>query len=88
TKGRDAPPARSRRPSSGMSLTWRERRWRRGRGRPNSALTIDGADIERLSPLGTDHTTLTGRYRVLLPAPLHDRSAYRPLNTPEGAAAA
>jgi hypothetical protein len=45
-------------------------------------------DIERLSPLGTDHTTLTGRYRVLLPALLHDRGAYRPLNTPEGAAAA
>ena len=29
-------------------------------------------DIERLSPLGSDHTTLTGRYRILLPAPLHD----------------
>jgi TnpA family transposase len=45
-------------------------------------------DIERLSPLGSDHTTLTGRYRVLLPAPLHDRSAYRALNTPQDAAAA
>jgi Tn3 transposase DDE domain len=45
-------------------------------------------NIERLSPLGGDHTTLTGRYRVLLPAPLHDRSAYRALNTPEDAAAA
>jgi TnpA family transposase len=44
-------------------------------------------DIQRLSPLGTDHVTLTGRYRVLLPAPLHDRSAYRPLNTPQAAAA-
>jgi len=41
-----------------------------------------------VTPLGTDHTTLTGRYRVLLPALLHDRGAYRPLNTPEGAAAA
>jgi Tn3 transposase DDE domain len=45
-------------------------------------------DIERLSPLGSDHTTLTGRYRVLLPAPLQDRGAYRALNTPEDAAAA
>jgi hypothetical protein len=45
-------------------------------------------DIERLSPLGSDHITLTGRYRVLPPAPLHDRSAYRALNTPEDAAAA
>jgi len=45
-------------------------------------------DIERLSPLGSDHATLTGRYRVLLPAPLHDRAAYRPLNTPESARAA
>jgi hypothetical protein len=26
-------------------------------------------DIERLSPLGSDHITLTGRYRVLLQAP-------------------
>ena len=45
-------------------------------------------DIERLSPLGSDHTTLTGRYRVLLPSPLHDRGAYRALNTPQDAAAA
>ncbi len=45
-------------------------------------------DIERLSPLGSDHATLTGRYRVLLPAPLHDRGAYRALNTPPDAAAA
>ena len=45
-------------------------------------------DIERLSPLGSDHITLTGRYRVLLPAPLHDRGAYRALNTPQDAAAA
>jgi len=36
-------------------------------------------DIERLSPLGSDHTTLTGRYRVRLPAALHDRRAYRSL---------
>ncbi len=45
-------------------------------------------DIERLSPLGSDHITLTGRYRVLLPAPLHDRGAYRPLNTAQDAVAA
>ena len=45
-------------------------------------------DIERLSPLGSDHITLTGRYRVLLPAPLRDRGAYRALNTLEDAAAA
>ena len=45
-------------------------------------------DIERLSPLGSDHTTLTGRYRVLLPASLHDRRAYRSLNTSQDATAA
>jgi hypothetical protein len=45
-------------------------------------------DIERLSPLGSDHITLIGRYRVLLPAPLQDRSAYRALHTAEDAAAA
>jgi len=45
-------------------------------------------DVERLSPLGSDHITLTGRYRVLLPAPLHDRGAYRALNTQGDAAAA
>ena len=44
-------------------------------------------DIQRLSLLGTDHVTLTGPYRVLLPAPLHDGSTYRPLNTPQAAAA-
>ncbi|MGP0052514.1 MAG: Tn3 family transposase [Solirubrobacteraceae bacterium] len=40
-------------------------------------------DIERLSPPGSDHITLTGRHRILLPAPLRDRSAYRALNTPK-----
>ena len=45
-------------------------------------------DIERLSPLSSEHITLTGRYRILLPAPLQDRSAYRALNIPEDAAAA
>ena len=47
-----------------------------------------GKDVERLSPLGSDHITLTGRDRVLLPAPLHDGCAYRALNTPGDAAAA
>jgi hypothetical protein len=27
--------------------------------------------------LGTDHITLTGRYRIALPERLHDKSAYR-----------
>ena len=45
-------------------------------------------DIERLSPLGSDHTTLTGGYRVLLPAALHDRRAYRSLKTSQDATAA
>jgi len=46
-----------------------------------SGLTIDDADIERLSPLGTDHITLTGRYRIALLESLRDRGAYRELNT-------
>ena len=45
---------------------------------------LDDAGIERLSPLGTDHLTLTGRYRIALPEPLRDSSAYRPLNTTRG----
>ena len=52
-----------------------------------SALTIDDPDIERLSPLGTDHITLTGRYRIALPELLRDRGAYRPLNTTAAIAA-
>ena len=46
-----------------------------------SGLTIDDADIERLSPLGTDHIALTGRYRIALLESLRDRGAYRELNT-------
>lgn len=42
-----------------------------------SGLTIDDADIERLSPLGTDHIALTGRYRIALLESLRDRGAYR-----------
>ena len=45
---------------------------------------LDDAGIERLSPLGSDHITLTGRYRIALPEPLRDSSAYRPLNTTRG----
>ena len=39
-------------------------------------------DIERLSPLGTDHITLTGRYRIALPETIR-RGEYRPLKTPD-----
>jgi TnpA family transposase len=50
---------------------------------------IRDEDIERLSPLGHEHITLTGRYRIALPDPLRDRAAYRPLTTlPPDAAAA
>jgi TnpA family transposase len=49
---------------------------------------IRDEDIERLSPLGHEHITLTGRYRIALPDPLHDRAAYRPLKTPPPDAAA
>ena len=45
-------------------------------------------DIERLSPLGHDHITLTGRYHIALPDPLRDRAAYRALKTPPPDAAA
>jgi hypothetical protein len=36
----------------------------------------DATLTERLSPVGTDHITLTGRYRITLPERLHG-SAYR-----------
>jgi hypothetical protein len=43
-----------------------------------------GIGLGELSPLGTDHITLTGRYRIALPERLHDKSAYRPLTaTPD-----
>jgi len=50
---------------------------------------IRDEDIERLTPLTHDHITLTGRYRIALPDPLRDRSAYRPLknSTPDAAVA-
>jgi hypothetical protein len=56
--------------------------------RPPPPAAIPETNIERLSPLGSDHIPLTGRYRVLLPAPLRDRGTYRALNTPEDAVAA
>ena len=53
-----------------------------------NGVEIADADIERLSPLGTEHITLTGRYRIALPERLHDKSAYRPLTTAAAARAA
>lgn len=38
-------------------------------------------DRLRLSPLATDHITLTGQYRIALAEALRDHSAYRELNT-------
>jgi hypothetical protein len=52
-----------------------------------SGLRIDDADVERLSPLGTDHITLTSRYRIALPEALRDRGIYRDLNTTPAVAA-
>jgi hypothetical protein len=49
---------------------------------------IRDEDIERLSPLGHEHITLTGRYRIVLPDPLRDRAAYRPIKAPPPDAAA
>ena len=39
---------------------------------------IADADIERLSPLGTDHITLTGRYRIALPSAYTTRAPTDP----------
>jgi hypothetical protein len=56
---------------------------------PSATKTSSGSeDIERLSPLTHDHITLTGRYRIALPAPLRDRAAYRPLTAAPSRAAA
>lgn len=52
-----------------------------------TGLQIDDVDIERLSPLGSDHLTLTGRYRIALAEALRDRSAYRELNARPAVAA-
>ena len=53
-----------------------------------TGVEIADADSERLSPLGTDHITLTGRYPIALPERLHDKSAYRPLTAAADARAA
>jgi hypothetical protein len=45
-----------------------------------TGLLIDDVDVERLSPLGSDHLTLTGRYRIVLAEALRDRGAHRELN--------
>jgi hypothetical protein len=39
-------------------------------------------DVRRLSPLGYEHVTLTGRYHVILADPIR-RGEYRPLKTPD-----
>lgn len=50
-------------------------------------LPIDDVDVERLSPLGSDHVTLTGRYRIALAGALLERSAYHELNAVPAVAA-
>jgi hypothetical protein len=52
-----------------------------------TGLQIDNVDVERLSPLGSDHLTLTGRYRIALTEALRDRSAYHALNAKPAVAA-
>lgn len=52
-----------------------------------TGLHIDDVDVERLSPLGSDHLTLTGRCRIVLAEALRDRSAYRELNAGTAVAA-
>lgn len=49
----------------------------RTRSRAMPRMRVDDVDVERLSPLGTDHITLTGRYRIALPDTLRDRGGYR-----------
>ncbi len=50
-------------------------------------VVTSSSDIERLSPLGTNHITLTGRYRIALLEELRDRGSYRELNTTPAVAA-
>jgi Tn3 transposase DDE domain len=52
-----------------------------------TGLQLDDVEVERLSPLGSDHLTLTGRYRIALAEALRDRSAYRELNATPAVAA-
>jgi hypothetical protein len=49
---------------------------------------FDDVDIERLSPLGGDHITLPGRYRITLQSPCATAAAHRYLNTILGTIAA
>ena len=42
-----------------------------------SGHVFDDVDIERLSPLGGDHITLTGRYRITLQSPYATAAAHR-----------
>jgi len=44
-----------------------------------TGMRVDDVDVERLSPLGTEHITLTGRYRIALPDTLRDRGGYHEL---------
>jgi hypothetical protein len=53
-----------------------------------AARAIRDEDVERLSPLGHHHITLTGRYRIALSEPLHDQGAYRALKDPPSDVAA
>ena len=50
-----------------------------------SIVRLPDVDVERLSP-GSDHLTLTGRYRIALAEALRDRSTYRDLNRKPAAA--
>ena len=43
---------------------------------------IQREDIRRLSPLGHEHITLTGRYHIALTETIR-RGEYRPLKTPD-----
>jgi hypothetical protein len=40
-----------------------------------SGLRIEDGDVERLSPLETDHITLTGRYRIAQAEALREHGA-------------
>ena len=50
-------------------------------------LIVNDIDVVRLSPLGSDHLTLTGRCRIALAEALRARSAYRELNARPAVAA-
>lgn len=52
-----------------------------------TGLRVDDVDVEQLSQKGSDHLTLTGRYRIALAEALRDRSAYRELNSGTAVAA-